>query len=1169
MRKKLLKRICSIVTAGALLLLGQSVSIAAESNTTTLETQANQIENGVAGYDNNGQMIQGHGGNMLTYGDTYYWVGENKSANDSNFHGISLYSSKNLADWTYLNDIITPDTTAPEYMDYGVDEETGEKKQIEYATDTLGFCTVERPKLIYSKELNKFVLWAHWENGKDYGQSMLLVAVSDTIDGDYEVVKLFRPAGNRSLDFTIFVDEVNNQAYIISACGHTMYVYPLTSDYTGVIEDKSYAIFEDVGREAPALVKAGDYYVLLTSGQSGWYPNQTKYAYTRDISNSEGWSDLYYTGNNTTWYSQPTNIAVVKDSKGNDQYIYMGDRWNASALGTSTYVWLPLDISVNDTGVSVDLNYVGEWSLDLQSGSIQVPEYELVSEGKLVTASTENSKHPASDAVDGVIINTSTWGDNTNFFQPTEVPYTWEVDLEEMYALARIDISFRAYNGSEGYAQYTVEGSNDEKKWTKLADASSNKTVGFKSHAISGDYRYVRINCSAVYNAHNNNEAAWAAGLVEVQVYAAGETDGYTRLHNFYEQYKDMKQGYYTDESYEALQQALKEAKTLLEDTGKTEETYRDAYENLKQAVAQLAVIESVPVKITGSLETIVTYVNKMPNLPKTVEAQTQSGETIDAEIDWSEVETDDFSQAYDTVKVKGKIEGTELTVSQTVEVVPTGLVYFIDCNHSDSPAYKAVAAFTELANQVPDQEYTDDWGITSNGMTIHPKSSETDDKKQIGYYGDNNSHDTISYMLPLKETGKYDICVTSYEWWSGPRTLNCDVVYTNADKEQVQETIIEGLSVSGSSKNGEKTGSFTLDAPGTVELRFYKSAGTEAPVITFVGVSRSGASQPEEIEVGEGEANFTAPEKIENKDNTEFYSTVQIGSLEQDVKMIDAVLSVDTHLTVQDVTMNENVTGGSLNWYVEEGEQQNTLRLVYSDLTGNETLTTTEDMPCALVKITYVLEKAFEDLAEEQTVTVSLDSLQQYADSEHAVSYVKKSISKEIGVVAPENITVSTKVLYTGDGSDLIDAGEQAVKVVFTGIPEDYTGQITFSCDKAENIILYRSVDFTDRDGVVSYLMTVPEEVSRDELQNAENYQMTEEDAKAVTFGDTNEDDVIDAQDALNEVKAWLRKTTPEKDSPFVLIYNVTGDEKINSADALAVVEHFVSGKSWGVLAN
>ena len=94
--------------------------------------------------------------------------------------------------------------------------------------------------------------------------------------------------------------------------------------------------------------------------------------------------------------------------------------------------------------------------MDLQSGSIQVPEYELVSEGKPVTASTENSKHPASDAVDGVIINTSTWVDNTNFFQPTEVPYTWEVDLEEMYALARIDISFRAYNGSEGYAQYTV-----------------------------------------------------------------------------------------------------------------------------------------------------------------------------------------------------------------------------------------------------------------------------------------------------------------------------------------------------------------------------------------------------------------------------------------------------------------------------------------------------------------------------------------------------------------------------------------------------------------------------------------------------------------------------------------------------------------------------------------
>jgi len=65
----------------------------------------------------------------------------------------------------------------------------------------------------------EFVLWAHWENGTDYAESKLIVAKSETVNGDYEFVNRFNPAGNRSLDMTIYNDVDNQQAYIISSGG--------------------------------------------------------------------------------------------------------------------------------------------------------------------------------------------------------------------------------------------------------------------------------------------------------------------------------------------------------------------------------------------------------------------------------------------------------------------------------------------------------------------------------------------------------------------------------------------------------------------------------------------------------------------------------------------------------------------------------------------------------------------------------------------------------------------------------------------------------------------------------------------------------------------------------------------------------------------------------------
>lgn len=477
-------------------------------------------------FDTDGNSIQAHGGGFLQHEGWYYWVGENKAHNSATLLSVNLYRSQDLKNWEFVNDILTPESMP----DCGPQP----------SRPDLSSCKIERPKLVYNEATGKFVLWGHWETADSYAASHLVVATSDTIGGDYRFIRHYRPGvgeietahadptytggdnrwGYGSRDFTVFKDPDSADAYLVSAEDHeNMRMYKLTDDYTDVDWANSYRLFPGGHREAPALVKADGQYVLITSGQSGWYPNQAYYATSTDISNPDGWSELEPLGNNTTFYSQPTNISTIEGTDGQRSYIYMGDRWNRHALGSSSYVWLPL--TIEDDGVSLDFR--PQWTFDTATGSVKYPGEELVSEGKPVQAQQVDAAFPPSAANDGNLFNLRTSGDNTNYYKPAGVPFDWTVDLGEATDLSRIDLAFRSWNGSETYSGYTVSASNDGESWDQLIDASANRTVGFTSYALDGEYRYVRVDVSRVVNDHNGNGAAWAAGLVEVQVYAHGE----------------------------------------------------------------------------------------------------------------------------------------------------------------------------------------------------------------------------------------------------------------------------------------------------------------------------------------------------------------------------------------------------------------------------------------------------------------------------------------------------------------------------------------------------------------------------------------------------------------------------------------------------------------------
>lgn len=313
------------------------------------------IINGVQWADTDSNPIQAHGGGALQVGEDYYWFGENRNP-DGSFYAVSAYRSRDLQRWERVNDVLTMDSDPD-----------------------LDPANIERPKVVYNEATGRFVMWMHWENGMGYGEARAAVASSETVDGDYTYHGSFRPLqdsgvtdhdkpGYMSRDCSLFVDD-DGKGYFISASNenYDLHLYSLSDDYLS-IEDRAALLFKGGHREAPALFKRNGVYFLLTSGATGWDPNQAQYATSTSL--TSGWSSMRNVGDGTTFHSQSTYVLPITGSEGT-AYLYLGDRWAGAwdgRVNDSTYVWLPITFG-SDTEMS--MSWANNVKANVERGSIQ------------------------------------------------------------------------------------------------------------------------------------------------------------------------------------------------------------------------------------------------------------------------------------------------------------------------------------------------------------------------------------------------------------------------------------------------------------------------------------------------------------------------------------------------------------------------------------------------------------------------------------------------------------------------------------------------------------------------------------------------------------------------------------------------------------------------------
>ncbi len=330
MHRTLRSSLCAIAVA-ALIPLSACTSDAAPAGThsaspsaTTVDAPAVTPPNGTAFTDVYGSTIHAHGGGVLLHDGVYYWAGENRGVDDK-FRAVSLYRSDDLVHWTFVSDILT-----------------------QHSDPELAVATIERPKLMYNAATDTFVLWMHWENGTDYSQARVAVATSPRIDEPFTYQRSFRPLDFESRDLSVFTD-ADGTGYLVSATAANadLQIYRMDATYTGV-DSVVARLWPGAFREAPAMFVRDGTYFLLTSGATGWTPNQAKYA---TATSPDGpWSDLRDVGNDTAFGSQAAFVLPVQGSSGTD-YLYLGDRW-AGAWGglvnQSTYVWLDIEFPRSD-----------------------------------------------------------------------------------------------------------------------------------------------------------------------------------------------------------------------------------------------------------------------------------------------------------------------------------------------------------------------------------------------------------------------------------------------------------------------------------------------------------------------------------------------------------------------------------------------------------------------------------------------------------------------------------------------------------------------------------------------------------------------------------------------------------------------------------------------------
>jgi len=341
-------------------------------NLTICQVNAGTITNDMFARDTSGNLIYAQSGGVYKFNGIYYWYGvkyngavtyANNPANensDTSFVAFTCYSSTNLVDWKFENNVMTTSTPV-----------------------LAGESWVGRMGVAYNPTTQKYVLLSEVQGSFGSGE---LFATCSTPTGNfvYDHIQTSLPVvNNQPGDQTVFLDE-DGTAYLIcsSANGRAhLYVLPLhPADYLNV--DAGDNIYNGNGREGNMMFKNNGRYYFCSSDLHGW---NASHCYVVDSTSIMGTYSSEYIMNKTDMdfcHVTQTGFGVTVTGTNSTTTFFVGDRWcDFAGNGIGYNQWCPVSFNgatptfESLTVVNFD-SAAGTWSVGTGNNYILNPGYE-------------------------------------------------------------------------------------------------------------------------------------------------------------------------------------------------------------------------------------------------------------------------------------------------------------------------------------------------------------------------------------------------------------------------------------------------------------------------------------------------------------------------------------------------------------------------------------------------------------------------------------------------------------------------------------------------------------------------------------------------------------------------------------------------------------------------
>ena len=308
--------------------------------------------------DTSGNYIYSQGGGIYKFGDTYYWYGVHykgaetyasnpiKKNDDTTFVSITCYSSKDLVNWKFENDVLTPNSKG--WVEAGWVGRMG-----------VAFCPKTKQYILVTQ----------------HNDSVLFASCS-TPTGNFEVKNIQDQIQNvlklGTGDQTIFVDD-DGQAYIIcSNKGGRAHQYIAKLRESDFLEaEPAVEIAKGYGREGNCMFKYKGKYYVCASDLHGWNASHSYYMVADNIFGP--YTEWYIMEGTDEDFSHVTQTGFFYTIKGTKQetVLFCGDRWSDFAgNGLGYNQWVPLTVDGNN----VKFNSLSEFHLNVETGEWNVGE---------------------------------------------------------------------------------------------------------------------------------------------------------------------------------------------------------------------------------------------------------------------------------------------------------------------------------------------------------------------------------------------------------------------------------------------------------------------------------------------------------------------------------------------------------------------------------------------------------------------------------------------------------------------------------------------------------------------------------------------------------------------------------------------------------------------------